>query len=184
MENNIEKIKSDLKNNLSQFRYEHSLRVAEEAKKLAEHYNINAEKVYLAGLVHDIAKEFSSEENEKWIKKYKLPKELLDPKFKEIIHADIGSVVVKELYGFDNEICNAVKYHTIGNITMDLFDKIIFVADVTGRKTSNLKIQEIKKLSYIDINKAVKQCLINQKEILENNGGSFHPKALELLNSL
>ena len=67
---NIEQIKNDLKNNLSQFRYEHSILVAEEAKKLANHYNIDEEKAYIAGLVHDIAKEFSDDENSKWIKKY------------------------------------------------------------------------------------------------------------------
>lgn len=181
---NIEKIKNDLKNNLSQFRYEHSIRVAEAARSLAEHYNINAEKAYIAGVVHDIAKEFSNEENEKWIEKYNLPKGLLNPEFKETIHADIGAVVVKELYGFDDEICNAVKYHTVGNISMSLFDKVIFVADIIGRKMSNPQIDEIREFAYQDINKAVKQILINQKEMLESSGKSFHPNALELLNSL
>lgn len=184
MENNLEKIKNDLKNTLSQFRYEHSIRVAETARSLAEYYNIDAEKAYITGVVHDIAKEFSNEENKKWIQKYNLPKELLDPKFKEIIHADIGAVVVKELYGFDDEICNAVKYHTIGNISMTLFDKVIFVADTIGRKNSNPQIEEIRKLAYQNINKAVKQCLINQKEKIEGSEKSFHPNALELLNSL
>lgn len=181
---NIEKIKNDLKNNLSQFRYEHSIRVAESARSLAEHYNINAEKAYIAGLVHDIAKEFSSEENEKWVEKYKLPKELLAPKFKDIIHADIGAVVVKELYGFDDEICNAIKYHTVGNISMSLFDKVIFVADIIGRKISNPQIDEIREFAYQDIDKAIKQILINQKKMLESSGKNFHPNALELLNSL
>lgn len=184
MENNLEKIKDDLKNTLSQFRYEHSIRVAETARSLAEHYNIDAEKAYIAGVVHDIAKEFSNEENKKWIQKYNLPKELLDPKYKEIIHADIGAVVVKELYGFDNEICNAVKYHTIGNISMSLFDKIIFIADLIGRKISNPKIEEIRRLAYQNIDLAVKKSLINQKEILENKGEIFHPNSLELLKSL
>ena len=62
----IEQIKKDLKKYLSEIRYEHSILVAEEAKKLAKYYNENEEKAYIAGLVHDIAKEFSDEENEKW----------------------------------------------------------------------------------------------------------------------
>ena len=58
----VEQIKKDMKNNLSEFRYKHSIRVADTARKLAQHYKIDEEKVYIAGIVHDIAKEFSREE--------------------------------------------------------------------------------------------------------------------------
>lgn len=181
---NIEKIKNDLKNNLSEFRYEHSIRVAEEAKKLAEYYNVNEEKAYLAGIVHDIAKEFSDEENTMWIEKYNLPRELTTNEYKKIAHSYIGAVVVKELYGLDDEISNAVKYHTIGNVSMSILDKIIFIADVIGRKDSNSYIEEIRKLAYQDLDEALKQCLINQKERLESRGESFHPEALKLLKAI
>lgn len=180
----IKKIDNDIKNSLSQFRYEHSIRVAEEAKKLAYHYNIDTEKAYVAGMVHDIAKEFTIEENEKWINKCNLSKELLNPELKNIIHADIGAVVVKEIYGFDEEICNSVKYHTIGNVSMSLFDKIIFVADMIGRKNISPKIEKIKQLAYKNIDMAVKLCIINQKEKLESRGETVHPEAVKLLKSL
>lgn len=71
---NTEKIKKDLKNNMSQSRYDHSLLVAQEAKLLARHYHIDEEKAYVAGLVHDIAKEFSEDDNKRWIEKYHLSK--------------------------------------------------------------------------------------------------------------
>ena len=132
---NIEKIKEDLKKNLSEFRYEHSILVANEAQKLACHYNQDERKAYIAGLVHDIAKEFSDEENIEWIRKYNLSNELLLAEFKKIIHADIGAVVVKEWYGLDEEICNAVRYHTIGHVPMNWLDKIVFVADKIARNT-------------------------------------------------
>ena len=68
----LERIKNDLKNTLSEYRYNHSLRVAEESQKLAKHYNIDEQKAYLAGLVHDIAKEYSDEKNRQIIDKYNL----------------------------------------------------------------------------------------------------------------
>lgn len=181
---NIEKIKNDLKANLSKFRYEHSIMVAEEAKKLAEHYNLNVEKAYVTGLVHDIAKEFSDEENKKWIYKYQLPKELLLPEFRNTIHADIGAVVVKEWYELDEEICNAIKYHTIGDISMTEFDKIIFLADKIARKVASPFIEKIRKLTYENLGEALKQFLIGQKEKIESSGGTFHPNTVELLRSL
>ena len=120
----LEKIKNDLKSKLSEYRYGHSLRVADVASELAECYGYNKNKAYLAGLVHDIAKEFSDEENIAWIKKYELNNDLLLPEYKKIIHADVGAVVIKEKYNLDEEISNAVLYHTIGSINMSLLDCI------------------------------------------------------------
>ena len=73
----IEKIKTDLKDRVSEYRYEHSLMVADEAKKLAKKYNLDEDKAYVAGLVHDIAKEFTHEENTLLVNKYNLSKDLL-----------------------------------------------------------------------------------------------------------
>ena len=180
----IEKIKKDLESNLSEFRFDHSIRVADEAKKLAKYYKLDEEKAYITGLIHDIAKEFTDEENEKWVEKYKLPKELLLPEFRNIIHADIGAVVAKELYGLDEEVCNAIKYHTIGHFPMNLLDKIIFLSDKIGRKVSKPYIEEIRNLIYKDLDEALKIFLIKQKQNLENSGEKIHPITLELLNSL
>ena len=138
----IETIKAELKNSLSPKRYNHSILVAEEAKKLAKHYHINEEKAYLTGLIHDIAKELTEEENIYWIKKGKLSKDLENKENINIKHADIGAVIAKEKYNLDDNICNAIKYHTIGNKNMDLLAKIIYIADKIGRE----KIPEITKI--------------------------------------
>ena len=68
----VEEIKKDLESLLSEYRYNHCLRVGETAKDLAKHYNLNEEEAYLAGLTHDIAKEFTMEENEQFIKEHNL----------------------------------------------------------------------------------------------------------------
>ena len=97
----IEEIKRDLKTLLSEYRYNHSLRVAEVAKDLAKHYKINEEEAYLAGLTHDIAKEFTMEENEQFIKEHNLDENLLDPKNKKFIHGIVGAILVREKYHFN-----------------------------------------------------------------------------------
>lgn len=181
---NIEKMTNDLKNNVSSFRYNHSLMVAEEAKKLAKHYKLDEEKAYVTGLIHDIAKDFSYEENHKWIKEYSLSKELYLEKYKDIIHADIGSIVVKKWYNLDNEICNAILYHTIGNINMTKFDKIIFLADKIARKNSNEFIEKLKRLTYKDLDEALIFYLNKQKILLSEKNLELHKNSLELLEYL
>lgn len=181
---NIEKMRNDLKNNVSSFRYSHSIMVAEEAKKLAKYYNLDEEKAYVTGIIHDIAKDFSYEENDKWIKECNLSKDLYLEKYRDIIHADIGSVVVKKWYNLDDEICNAILYHTIGNINMTKFDKIIFLADKIARKNSNKFIEDLKKLAYKDLDKALIFYLNNQKILLSKKNLELHKNSLKLLEYL
>lgn len=181
---NIEKIKKDLKDSLSKYRYEHSLMVADEAKNLAKKYNLDEDKAYVAGLVHDIAKEFTYEENKFWVNKYNLSKNLLLEKNHKIIHADVGAVYVKEIYGFDDEICRSVCYHTIGNPNMSTFDKIIYIADKIGRKDKNEFVLNLKKLAYEDIDKAVYVFLLHQKEKFNKENKSLSNSTLGLLNLL
>ena len=50
----IDAIKTELSNRLSPKRYQHSLGVADEAKRLANRYGADTEKAYLAGLVQQI----------------------------------------------------------------------------------------------------------------------------------
>ena len=46
-----------LKSNLSEKRFEHTMGVAKTAVELAKIYSADAEKAYLAGLLHDCYKE-------------------------------------------------------------------------------------------------------------------------------
>lgn len=181
---NLNTIKNDLKKILSKQRYEHSLLVAIHAKKLAKLYNVDEEKAYIAGLVHDIAKEFSDEENKKWIEKYNMPKELLDPKYSKIIHANIGAIVVKQWYNFDDDICNSVCYHTIGHVPMTTLEKIVFIADKIGRTEMNDFFEKVKKLAYEDLDESLIFFIDSEKNYLENKGQEIHPTTLKLLDNL
>ena len=123
---NIELIKTNLKKNLSEYRYIHSLNVAQTSKELAKIYGINEELAYLTGLVHDIAKELTDEENEYYINKYNLPR--FEPEYQRIVHSFVGAVYLKEQYNMDDEICRAVMSHTIANDNMTTLDKILLNA--------------------------------------------------------
>lgn len=175
----VKRIKEYLEQTLSSKRYEHSLLVAEEAKNLAKLYNYDPNIAYITGLTHDIAKEFSEEENQYYVKKYNL-----DASNSKIIHADVGSWFCKEKYDFTEAMCEAIKAHTIGCKNMTLLDKIVFIADKIGRKDLSPVGQEIKKLAYQDLDKAIVLYLIKQQEKFKEKGKAMHPITLEVLNSL
>lgn len=179
-----EKIKKELKKNLSSYRYDHSLRVAETAKSLAEEYHIDKQKAYIAGLLHDIAKELTEKENKYWIEKYHLDKSLNEEKNKKIKHADIGAVIAKEKYHITQDIYNAIKYHTIGNKSMDTLAKIIYIADKIGREKIPEELKPVKQLAYTNIDEALLYCIEQQEKNLKEKGIKTHKDTKELLEKL
>ena len=178
------KVKKDIRKALSTYRYKHSIKVAKTAKKIAKHYRINQQKAYITGLLHDIAKELSEKENEYWIEKGNLSKKLQKEENKNIKHADIGAIIAKEKYHLDNDICNAIKYHTIGNKNMDILAKIIFIADKIGRKKIPKVLKPVKKLAYENINKALLYCIEQQELKLQQKEISLHKDTKELKKEL
>lgn len=180
----IEVIKKDLKKNLSEYRYEHSLRVAEEARKLACIYHIDPNIAYLVGLVHDVAKEFSEEENKIILQLNGVDLSNVDLSNPRISHADIGAIVARERYGFTEEMCHAIRCHTLGDLNMNLLDKILFVADKIEPLKDYSGIQEEREIAYQDIDKALLLCIINNHKKLKEQGKKIHPRSLEILDSL
>ena len=178
----LEDIKLSLVDKLSNYRYDHSMRVALEAKKLAKHYGIDEENAYLAGLLHDVAKEFSLEESREWILKYGLSESLL--KNVKTCHAGVGALVAKDLYGVNDIVCRAIQYHTVGNVEMNVLDKIVFIADKIESGKDYPGIEEERLLAYEDIDKALILCLINNKRKLEKEGKKFNVDSEKLLSYL
>lgn len=180
----VEKIKQDLKCMLSEKRYNHSLNVAEVAKELASIYNVDKEKAYMAGLTHDIAKEFNEEENKYYLDKYNLSKSLLNSKYKKILHANIGAKYVKDKYNLDDDICRAIDIHTIASPNMDMLAKILFVADKIEPNKDYIGIEEERRLAYINIDASLKLCLENNIKSLISKGKQPHKNTIDTLNLL
>lgn len=178
---NVKYINDYVKKHLSLFRYNHSLLVAQAAKSLAQIYGLDESKAYITGLLHDIAKEFTDEENKYYIDKYNIDLEYTKDALKPVLHGIVGSYFVKEKFNMDDEVCNAIKYHTLGNKNMTLFDKIILVSDKIGRTN---KDQELISLAHKDIDKALIYIFDKQEKKLKSMGKTLHSDTIELLNSI
>lgn len=178
----IENIKNDLRENLSEYRYNHSLNVAEECVKLADKYGVDKEKAYLTGLVHDIAKEFSDEENFYYINKYGLNDDYIN--FSRIIHSYVGAFYLKEKYDMEEDVVKAVMVHTVPGLEMSLLDKILFVADKIEKGKDYTGIEEEREIAYIDLDKALLLCLENNYKKLESKGKRMHPNGIKVLKLL
>ena len=131
----IEKIKEDLKQILSEKRYIHSIGTMEKAIELAKVYGEDEEKLALTALTHDIAKEMTVEEYYKYAEENNVELSKDDKMCTSVLHGIIGADIVKKKYGFTDEMCRAIYYHTTGITNMTTFEKIIFLADKVEERT-------------------------------------------------
>jgi len=149
-----------LKRRLSKHRYEHSLNVSYEAVRLARLYGGDEEKAELAGLLHDVAKETSGKEQLKLIKAagYPVSPELMAaPK---VWHAPAGAAYIMLKLGIEDEdIINAVRYHTTARANMSLLEKIVYLADYTSAERSYNGVEDMRRLVDESLEAAMKYAL-------------------------
>lgn len=153
-----DKIKAILKSKMGNSRYNHSLCVADEAKKLAKHYGEDEDRAYLAGLLHDITKEFTKEDHFKLINKYKVKLDEIELRTEKLWHAITAPLYIKEeLRIEDEDILNAVRYHTTGRACMGKLEKIVFLADFISedRKKELKNVEEARGVAYKNLEEGV-----------------------------
>jgi predicted HD superfamily hydrolase involved in NAD metabolism len=148
---------------LNKSRYQHSLAVAETAKKLADHWGEDPQKAELAGFLHDLGRSYDAHEYIDLCQKYGLKVSQRERCNPILLHAPLGAYMAeKELGIADTDILEAIAYHTLGKIGMSDLAKIIFLADVIepGRQWKDTEtLKELRKVAYEDLNLAVGKAL-------------------------
>lgn len=178
----IEEIKNEVKEMLSEKRFYHSECVMERAIELAKIYNADVEKATLAGITHDIAKELSKEEKIQYANENGLPVDEIEKLSPGLLHGKIAADMCRKKYGFDEEIQGAITYHTTGKANMTLLEKIIFVADCSGKDRDFPDIEFFRDLCNKDLDKAVLYCLeYVLKDCIEKKK-LIHPNTLNARN--
>ena len=156
-------IKNRLVKKLTPSRYEHTLGVAYTAAALAMRYNIDMEKAFMAGLLHDCAKYLSGERLLEKCEKYDIPVTEAENRQPDLLHAKVGAYYAEFKHGIrDKEICHAISCHTTGCADMSLLDIIIYVADyIEPNRDKAPALPYYRELAF----KNIWQCTL---EIMEN----------------
>lgn len=143
-----------IKKEMSHQRFIHTLGVAEMAKELALIHGVDQSRVEIAALLHDISKENSKEELRKIVLEY-FPDEITpkDLDSSEIMHGFAGAAVAKIKYKIDDEeILDAIKYHTIGKAGLSLLGRIIYISDAIEKNRNYPGLEEIRKCVRENLN--------------------------------
>ena len=167
-----------LRSKLDDYRYIHSLGVAKSAKELAALYGADEEKAYTAGLLHDVMKNASPDEQLQIMEKADIilsPCEKLNQK---LWHAIAGAAFLKtELNITDEEIISAVRWHTTGKVGMTTLEKTVYLADFISEDRTYPDVDEVRRLAHISLERAIvytqKYCiqkLLSQNMIIDPSG--------------
>ena len=120
----------ELETELAFGRFIHTMEVASTAANLAMCYGEDPAKAELAGLLHDCAKCMSLNKMLKICEKSGVPLSDIEKTSGSLLHSKAGAVLAACKYGVEDEdILNAIRYHTTGRPGMSLLEKIVFVAD-------------------------------------------------------
>lgn len=167
-------------------RFYHSLEVAKMALKLNDHLRLNLDenKVYLAGILHDCAKLYekgllwnilltiSDKVNLSSVKEYP-----------QVWHSFAGSVIAKDVYGIDDEeILSAIFYHTTGNSNMTTLEKLIFVSDYIEESRTGDWVLSARKACFKGLDYGVEVVLRQMIEYLNSNDASICNLTLQAYN--
>ena len=146
-------IKETVKSLQDEKRFIHTEGVAMEAYNLGMIFiPPDAEKLRLAGYLHDITKCFKVDRQLALCEEYNIEINIenLTPK---LLHARTGCEFARRLFGkeiVDDEIYSAIMNHTTGRAGMNLFDAIIYLAD------------------YIEVNRTFEDCVSLRKYFYDN----------------
>ena len=154
-----------IEKNFSEKRKIHTEGVRQTAMKLAEKFgegNLElVEKAELAALYHDMYRGVPVDVLNYYVKHLDLD----EKRYKDnanLAHGKIAAIVIQRDFDEkDQDIINAVSYHTTGRPEMSLLEKIIYIADAVEPNRSYPGVQNLRQILEEDLDRAVLQSLTN-----------------------
>ena len=174
----MKKIKKYLKKHLTKERYHHTVGVAYTAMSMAMKYNPQPDnnefmiKAEIAGLLHDCAKCMDNDKKIRICNKNQISYSKIEAENPYLLHGKVGADIArKEFDILDEDILNAITWHTTGRPDMSLLEKIIFVADyIEPSRRPIPELNLIRQLAFTDIDQAVIKILENTLKYLNEKG--------------
>lgn len=178
-----EQLVSRIREMLSKERYEHVLNVEKTAIALAKKHHADIEKVSIAALLHDIAKDQPNEEMRDLVISENLNLDLLQFG-SEIWHGPVGAIIARrEFHIEDDEILDAIENHTIGAREMTLTAQIVFVADYIEPSRDFPGVEKARSQAEESLEKAVKLKIVETIKHLIDIEKKIYPKTIESYNA-
>jgi len=183
--NDLNFIEKKLKGMLSPNRWEHSVNVKNEAVKLAIKLGVDVHKAAVAGILHDCARDMSYQQLLNKAEEFDIIIDNATLHSPSIIHALIGPEIARREFGVsDEDVLNAMRYHTTGRGNMSLLEKIVFIADAVEPSRNYPGVKRIREVLIKSLDDAVLAALENTINHLVSKRQLIHVNTLRARNHL
>ncbi|WP_161873156.1 bis(5'-nucleosyl)-tetraphosphatase (symmetrical) YqeK [Ihubacter sp. rT4E-8] len=180
---NTDSINSYIEKNFSEKRKIHTEGVRSTAISLAEKYGADPKKAELAALFHDMYRGVPVDALNYYVKHLGLDKRYLDNC--NLAHGKIAAIIMKRDYGIEDEdILNAVSFHTTGRKNMSLLEKIIYIADAIEPSRHYPGVEELREAAMKDLDLACLMSLEHTIEYVQGQGSFLDEDTLRARNDL
>ena len=137
-------------------RFTHSLNVEKIAIKLARKHHVSLKDASWAGLLHDYARQFSSEQLLLQARKHGLEIDKIRKFEPKLFHAELSAILAKKYFGIKSKaILSAIRKHTTGSEKMSKLDKIVYLADHIEEYREFSGVGRLRSLAFKNLDQAI-----------------------------
>jgi predicted HD superfamily hydrolase involved in NAD metabolism len=166
---------------------EHIERVRALANQLAVRFNVDAEAVDLAVLLHDLARAENDAELLSWAQETGYPLLDVEQAFPLFLHGPKAAHLAQRRLGIsDPAVLQAAAFHTTGCIDMSPVAQVVYLADKLepGKTYRSPDLETVRRWAERDLERAVLELLTWQLRFHLDRGDLLHPNTIAARNQL
>ncbi len=170
---------------LSQERYLHSTGTADTAASLAKEFGADPDKAYLAGLLHDIAREDLPSDILPEAKSHGIIVRTEDRRLPLLLHGKVAAARARELGVEDPDILDAISSHVAGRRGWTRLEQVVYLADKiepTRDYPGVARLRSLVQEGYFT--DALKECLANAIGYAASHRGVVDPETVVVFNEI
>jgi len=154
---------------------------------LSKQHQVDSQKAEMAAICHDLARALEPKVLLNEAKRLSIPIGTIEKKVPILLHGPIAATWLSNEIGIqDQEIFQAIYWHSTGCKNMTNLSKIVFIADKIDetKLIGQPHLIRIKELAYKNLDKAILEYLNHALKGFLERGGYIHPATIEARNEL
>ena len=164
---------------------EHTLGCAETARRLADRFDVDAEKAAVASYLHDLAKSLPRTEQAVLARKMGMSAAEIGSYPPPVLHGPLSELIARKELGIDDpEVLQAVGAHSTGCARMCGVAKVVFVADYIEPTRTFPGSAELRSRRFASLDEAATAILKRKLQHLIAERRIIDPRAIECWNEL
>ena len=165
----------------------HIYRARDVALELASDHGVDFQQTELAMLAHDVMRATSGGKLLKLAEQDGLPVNAVDRRLPILLHGPVGAESVRRENGVvDEDILDAVRWHSTGHPCLSPLGKLVFIADkLDPQKAAAYPYQpDLRKMANVDLDMAILEFLSRETKRRIQRREPVHPISIETINCL